>query len=128
MDVLCSVPSQVGPPVLTKAASSGKPALRVTWTAPSSDRPITKYQVQYKRSSSTSWIPKDVTSTSTSLENLFAGTSYQVQVRAVSDVGAGKYSPIRIITTYQGMNSIAIIYIQVLQCKDHETRLLQPEL
>ena len=109
MDVLCSVPSQVGPPVLTKAASSGRPALRVTWTAPFSERPITEYQVQYKRSSSTSWIPKNVTSTSITLEDLSAGTSHQVQVRAVSDVGAGQYSSIRTITTYQGMNSIAII-------------------
>ena len=114
MDVLCSVPSQVGPPVLTKAVSSGRPALRVTWTAPSSEHPITKYQVQYKRSSSTStsWTTKDVTSTSTTLENLSAGTSYQVQVRAVSDIGAGQYSPIRTNTTYHGMHSIVIIYIQ----------------
>ena len=111
MDVLCSVPSQVGRPVLTKAASSGKPALRVTWTAPSSDRPITKYQVRHKRSSSTSWSTKDVTSTSTTLENLSAGTSYQVTVRAVSDIGSGSYSDVRTITTYRGMNSIAISYI-----------------
>ena len=110
MDVLCSVPSQVGPPILIKTASSGKPALRVTWTAPSSECPITKYQVQYRRGN-TSWITKDVTSTSITLESLSSGTIYQVQVRAVSDVGTGQYSPIRTITTYHGMNSIAIIYI-----------------
>ena len=109
MDVLCSVPSQVGRPVLTKAASSDRPTIKVTWTEPSSERPIAKYQVQHRRSGSNSWIPKDVTSTSTTLENLSAGTSYQVQVRAVSDVGAGQFSPIRTITTYQGLNSIAII-------------------
>ena len=107
MDVLCSVPSQVGPPGLTKAAISGRPALRVTWTAPFSERTITKYEVLYRINGA--WIAKDVTSTSTTLDNLSAGTSYQVQVRAVSDVGAGQYSPIRTITTYQGMNSIAII-------------------
>ena len=111
MDVLCSVPSQVGPPVLTKSASSGSPALGVTWTAPPSERTITKYQVQYRRSGSTSFSTKDVTSTSTTLENLSAGTSYQVQVRAVSDVGAGPYSQISTKTTYHGMNSIGIIYI-----------------
>ena len=110
MDVLCSVPSQVGPPSLTKAVSSGRPALGVTWTAPSSERPITKYQVQYRRSGST-WSTKDVTSRSTTLENLSAGTSYQVRVRAVSDVGAGQYSQISTKTTYRGMNSIGIIYI-----------------
>ena len=111
MDVLCSVPSQVGPPVLTKAVSSGSPALRVTWTAPSSERPITKYQVQYGIDGA-SWLTKDVTSTSTTLQNLSAGTSYQVRVRAISDVGSGPYSEIRTTTTYRGINSITIIYIQ----------------
>ena len=113
MDVLCSVPSQVGPPVLTKAASSSKPAIGVSWTVPSSERPITKYQVQYKRSRRPSWIPQDVTSTSTTttLKDLSAGTSYQVSVRAVSDVGSGLYSAVMTITTYQGMNSIAIRHI-----------------
>ena len=111
MDVLCSVPSQVGSPSLTKAASSGRPALIVTWTAPQSDRPIAKYQVQYRRSGRTSWSTKDVTSTSTTLERLSAGTRYDVQVRAVSDVGDGPYSQISTKTTYRGMNSIGIIYI-----------------
>ena len=112
MDVLCSVPTQVDPLVLTKAASSGRPALGVTWTAPSSERPITKYQVQYRTSGSTSWSTKDVTSTSTTLEGLSAGTRYEIQVRAVSDVGAGQYSSKSTKTTYRGMNSIGIIYIQ----------------
>ena len=89
-------------PSVTKAVSSGRPALIVTWTAPSSDRPITKYQVQYIKSGSTSWSTKDVTSTSSTLDNLSPGTSYQVQVRAVSDVGGGQYSEIRTITTYRG--------------------------
>ena len=111
MDVLCSVPSQVGPPVLTKAVRSGRPALGVTWTKPSSERTIAKYQVQYKRSGSTIWSTKDATATSTTLERLLTGTSYQVQVRAVSDVGTGQYSQISTKTTYRGMNYIAIIYI-----------------
>ena len=111
MDVLCSVPSQVGPPVLTKAASSDRPVLRVTWTKPSSERTITKYQVQYRRSGSTIWSTKDVTSPPTTLENLSAGAIYDIQVRAVSDVGAGQYSQTSSETTYPGMNSIGIIYI-----------------
>ena len=45
-----------------------------------------------------------MTSTSTTLENLPAGTSYQVQVRAVSDVGAGPYSDVRTQITPRGMN------------------------
>ena len=75
----------------------------MSWTVPQSDRPITKYQVQY-RSGATSWITKDVTSTSTTLENLSAGTSYQVQVRAVSDFGTGPYSDMRTQITPRGMN------------------------
>ena len=75
----------------------------MTWTAPQSDRPITKYQVQYRRSEATSWITKDVTSRSTTLENLSDGTSYQVQVRAVSDVGAGPYSDVGTLSTFRSM-------------------------
>ena len=97
------MPSKVGPPTLTKAARSGRPALTVAWTAPQSDRPITKYQVQYRKSGATSWITKDVTSRSTTLENLPAGTSYQVKVRAVSDVGSGPYSDVGTLSTFQGM-------------------------
>ena len=113
MDVLCSVPSQVGPLVITKAASSGRPALRVTWTAPSSDRPITKYQLRYGIKN-TRWSNKDLTSTSITLEGLSAGTLYDIQVRAVSDVGVGQYSQKSTETTYRGMNSIAIIYILLI--------------
>ena len=98
------VPSKVGRLTLTKTARSGRPALTVTWTAPQSDRPITKYQVQYRRSGTTSWSTKDVTSRSTTLENLPAGTGYQVQVRAVSDVGAGPYSDVGTQITPRGMN------------------------
>ena len=113
MDVLCSVPSQVGPPVLTKAVRSGSPALGVNWTEPSSDRPITKYQLQYGIKG-TRWSTKDVTSTSITLERLSAGAIYDIQVRAVSDVGAGPYSQISTKTTYHGMNYIAIIYILLI--------------
>ena len=45
-----------------------------------------------------------MTSRSTTLENLSAGTGYQVQVRAVSDVGAGSYSDVGTQVTPRGMN------------------------
>ena len=98
--VLLTVPSRVNSPSLTKMVRSGRPAIRVTWNAPSSDRPITKYRVQYKNGS-TSWRGMDA-SPPTTLENLSAGTSYQVQVRAVSEIGVGLYSEIKTITTYGG--------------------------
>ena len=96
------VPQKVGALVLTKVARSGRPALTVTWTAPQSDRPITKYQVQYRRTGTTSWSTRDVRTRSVTLENLSAGASYQVQVRAVSDVGSGPFSDVRTISTYNG--------------------------
>ena len=45
-----------------------------------------------------------MTSRSTTLENLSPGTSYQVQVRAVSDVGAGPYSDVQTQITHRGIN------------------------
>ena len=94
----------MGPPVLTKAVRSGRPALTVRWTAPQSDRPITKYQVQYRRTGTINWSPKDVRPSfrSVTLESLSPGTSYQVQVRAVSDVGNGPLSDVRTISTFRG--------------------------
>ena len=44
-----------------------------------------------------------MTSTSTTLENLSAGTRYEVQVRAISDGGAGPYSNVGTNTTYRGI-------------------------
>ena len=45
-----------------------------------------------------------MTSRSTTLENLSAGTSYQVKVRAVSDVGTGPYSDVGVQIIPRGMN------------------------
>jgi hypothetical protein len=99
------VPQKVGPPTLSKAASSGKPALTVTWTAPQSDRPITKYQVQYRRASTRSWSRRNVTIGSLTLTvgSLSPGATYQVQVRAVSDVGIGPFSDVRTLLTFNSV-------------------------
>jgi hypothetical protein len=75
----------------------------VTWTAPQSERPITKYQVQYRRTGTTIWSTRDVTTRSVTLENLSPGISYQVQVRAVSDVGSGSFSDVIVFLSYRGM-------------------------
>ena len=106
------VPQKVGPPVLTKAASSGKPALTVTWTTPQSERPITKYQVQYRRTGTSSWSARDVTIRSLTLTvgSLSPGATYHVQVRAVSDVGIGPFSDVRTLLTFGGMYVVCIVY------------------
>ena len=106
------VPQKVGPPTLTKTTSSGKPALTVTWTAPQSERPITKYQVQYRRTGTTSWSARDVTTRSLTLTvgNLSPGATYHVQVRAVSDVGIGPFSDVRTLLTFRGTYVVCIVY------------------
>ena len=101
-ELFSAVPQKVGPLVLTKALRSGRPALTVTWTTPQSERPITKYQVQYRRTGTTSWSTRDLRTRSFTLESLSPGTSYQVQVRAVSDVGSGPFSDVSVLSTYRG--------------------------
>ena len=98
-----TVPSKVTGVTLSKALRSGRPALRVTWTAPQSDVSISQYQVQYSRSGITSWssaAPVSDSTTSTYLEELVAGSEYQVQVRAVSVIGSGMWSEVQSGTTY----------------------------
>ena len=46
---------------------------------------------------------------SVTLENLSPGTSYQVQVRAISDVGSGPFSDMRTLSTYRGL-------LDMIQC------------
>ena len=86
-------PPQVTGVSLSKAVRMGKAILRVTWTTPQSDVNITRYQVQYRRSGTTSWgsqatISGSPPATSTVLTGLDAGTEYNVRVRAVSGAGA----------------------------------------
>ena len=97
------MPQKVSPSILVKAARSGRPALTVRWTAPQSECPIIKYQVQYRRTSTTSWSTREVRIGSVTLENLSPGTNYQVQVRAVSAAGSGPFSDVRTLSTYRGM-------------------------
>ena len=88
---------------LLKAERSGSAALRVTWTPPQSDVPTSQYQVEYRRSGTTSGssaAPVSGSTTSTYLEELVAGTEYQVQVRAVSAIGSGMWSEVQSETVY----------------------------
>ncbi len=99
----CTVPSQVTGVEVFKAIRSGKPALRVTWTTPQSDVPISQYQVEYRRSE-TNWRAASPVSpgsaTSTLLEALVAGTVYKVRIRAVSAIGNGIWSEVELEGTY----------------------------
>ena len=91
-----------------KVVSLGKPALRVTWTTPQSFMAISQYQVQYRRRY-TLWIavnpaPSSST-TSTVLEALDTGTTYQIRIRAVSAAGNGTWSRVGSQTTYKSESS-----------------------
>ena len=90
---------------VSKAIRSGKPALRVTWTAPQNDVTISQYQVEYKNHS-TDWRAANLVSpgsaTSTLLEALDAGTVYEVRIRAVSAIGNGPWSEVESEVTYMG--------------------------
>ena len=72
-------------------------SLDVSWTAPETqDRPdVTDYDVQYKKTSDTSWtpyVPYVGSSTSVTLSGLDAGTEYEAQVRAINDEGFSAWS------------------------------------
>jgi hypothetical protein len=97
-----TVPAQIDTLGLNKSIRSGKPALRVSWTTPSSEASILSYQVRYRAVYRPSWTTKTSISTlnSTYLENLSPGTSYEIQVRAVSSVGSGAYSTVQKLPTY----------------------------
>ena len=84
--------------------TTNQPSLNVGWTAPQSDRTIQYYQVDYRVSGSTTWsrASPNPTSTSTTLENLQLGTTYEVRVRAVSDIGNGTWSDTISETTVNG--------------------------
>lgn len=85
-------PSQVG--TVTPTPSDGQVAL--SWSAPANNgASITDYIVQYKLSSSSTWITfSDGTSATTSatVTGLTNDSAYDFQVAAVNSVGTGDYS------------------------------------
>ena len=88
---------------VTTTVTSNKPSLSITWSAPSSNRPITSYKIQYRSGTSGSWMGTSTGNTRmVTLENLQLGTLYQVRVRAVSDLGDGPWSNIVSKTTFNG--------------------------
>ena len=90
---------------MSASVTSNQPSLNLKWSAPSSDRPIQHYQVDYRVGTSGSWSrwSSNTTSTSVTLTGLQSGTSYKVRVRAVSDVGNGEWSNTVSGTTHGGM-------------------------
>ena len=116
-NIALRVPSQVTGLSLSKTMSSGFPGLRVTWTTPQSELPITRYNVQYKTSRDISWGSEYTISgspplTSIILRRLDASTEYNVRVRAVSADGDGMWSVVLTERTY-GSEFFIFIVIDV---------------
>ena len=114
MYVLFAVPNMVSLTTnqVTRTVTSNRPSLQVTWSAPSSDRTITSYKIQYRRGTSGSWTGRTSNGNTrmVTLERLQLGTLYQVRVRAVSDLGDGAWSDTVSRTTFNGKLMLCRIY------------------
>ena len=74
--------------------SDGTITLSVTWTPPPNTGPaIESYDLQYREAGTNDWFagPQNVTGSSTTITDLPAGTTYQVQVRANNADGPGAW-------------------------------------
>ncbi len=78
------------------SAAGSATSLNVTWNVPTNTGPdIDNYDLQYRQGTSGSFTngPQNVTGITTTIPNLSANTSYQVQVRATNDEGDSPWSP-----------------------------------
>ena len=84
------------PPAAPSVSSGSATSVNVMWSAPSnSGRPaIASYNLQYRKSSGSSWMsgPQNVTATNTSIMGLEENAEYQVRVRARNSDGDGPWS------------------------------------
>ena len=82
-------------PTVSRVSSN---SVSVTWTAPDNTGrpPILHYQYQYKKNTEPAWSGATYTTsgpvTNVTIGTLDAGTSYDVQVRAINDEGPGPWS------------------------------------
>ena len=87
-------PGQPSAPTVSEVAKSNA-SLIVTWDAPTNTGPpITGYELQYKKTSESSWTPKSHTGTgvTATITGLTANTTYEAQVRASNDEATGSWS------------------------------------
>ena len=76
--------------------SGSDTSLTINWSAPTNTGPdINSYDLQYRQGNSGSFTngPQNVNGLTTTIPNLAASTSYQVQVRATNDEGDSPWSP-----------------------------------
>ena len=104
---LSPVPPAPNTPEVFSEFLNEKPALRVIWTQPQSEL-STQYNVQYRMVNSTAWTALHTPTTAVFIEGLQGGTSYQVRVRAVSEIGNGSFTPIVTAETVGGESATSI--------------------
>ena len=88
-------PGRPAAPSVSGTAGSTS-SLTVSWAAPDNTGPdINNYDLQYRQGTSGSFTngPQNVTGITTTIPNLSANTSYQVQVRATNAEGDSPWSP-----------------------------------
>ena len=84
-------------PITDLSASSGDIEQSIlNWTAPTAEPPINDYDIEYKETSSGTWISYNVTSldTSETIFDLNQNVSYDFRARAVNSIGDGPWSNI----------------------------------
>lgn len=99
-----TAPSEVNGLSVTKSMRNGTFTLNVSWSTPQSDVTISQYEVQYRGNETTVWDSAVTPSgspppNSTLLTELDAGTEYHVRVRAISEIGAGRWSVLQTVKT-----------------------------
>ena len=113
---------------LSRVVRSGAPALRVTWTAPQSDTPITHYRVRHRKSGMKDWTSRTVYGspppTDTYLEGLSLGTAYEVQLQAESAIGPGNFSEVQTATAFDGEDMYICCVCKRNQCDTNLTLIL----
>ena len=91
------------------ATANSHTSLDVSWTAPglNGGPAITGYHLQYRQGTSGPWTngPQNVSGTSAAISGLTAGTSYQVQARALNGETPSDWSPAGIGTTTAAANN-----------------------
>eukprot|EP00731_Ephydatia_muelleri_P019083 Em0011g1123a len=78
-----TVKAPPGPPTGVTAVQSGPTSVSVSWTAPTSGGPVTRYDIYYVTNGGPSTNGSSTTSTSYNLTNLQVGVQYNISVIAV---------------------------------------------
>ena len=97
-----------GPPTGVTAVQSGPTSVSVSWTAPTSGGPVTRYDIYYVANGGPSTSGGSTTSTSYVLTNLQVGVQYNISVIAV-----GTYLPSQSASVVLTLSKFDVIIIKI---------------